>query len=270
MFSPDGSALAYLSLRGSENYGLEQRALLLYSLQEKKSKELPARLAHIERVSWAPDGRRLLLAGSDRRARGGLFEYDLKSGRTSPIVLHPKAGYSGMDGAYDRDGRSIFYVRPDEPESMVRLSLTDGLEQLVHTARGNSRFASPAVSPDGRRLAFAILEPEGKGTGDVLVLGLQSRTARRLLTLPSGRLTDLVWMPDGDELLVGTEGSSGAQLFRVNTSGDSIRPALLQPKRQPGVSVHPDGKRMAVTVGETRSEIWVLEHAARPAAEEAR
>ena len=263
VFSPDGSTVAYLSLRGSENYGQEQRAVLLYSIEQKKSQELPVRLAHVERLAWSPDGRRLLLAGSDRRARGGLFEYELESGRTSPAVLHPKADYRGLDGAYDGAGGAIFYVRPEAPQALVRLNLADRSEQLVHVAPGTSRFASPAVSPDGGRLAFALLEPEGKGTGDILLLGLGSRTATRLLTLPSGRFTDLAWTPDGDELLVGTAGASGAQLWRVSTAGDSIQPALLQPKRQPVVSVHPDGKHVALTIGETQSEIWVLEHATR-------
>jgi Tol biopolymer transport system component len=267
VFSPDGSTLAYLSLRGSENYGQEHRAVLLYSLEQKKSEELPVRLAHVERLAWSPDGRRLLLAGSDRRARGGLFEYDLKSGRTSPVVLHPKADYRGLEGTYSANGREIFYVRPGAPQTLMRLSLADGSEQPIHNARGGSRFASPVVSPEGGRLAFAVLEPQGKGTGDILLLGLGSGTAIKLLTLPSGRLTDLAWMPDGDELLVGTEGSSGAQLWRVSTAGDSIRPALLEPKRQPVVSAHPDGKRVALTIGEMHSEIWVLEHATHAAVE---
>jgi Tol biopolymer transport system component len=261
VFSPDGSTLAYLSLRGSENYGQEHRAVLLYSLEQNNSEELAVRLAHVERIAWAPDGRRLLLSGSDRRTRGGLFEYDLESGRTSPVVLHPKAGYRGLEGTYSATGREIFYVRPDAPHALVYLSLTGRSEQPLHQARGGSRFASAAVSPDGGRLAFAVLEPEGKGTGDILLLGLGSGSATKLLTLPSGRLTDLTWMPGGDELLVGTEGSSGAQLWRVSTAGDSIRPALLQPKRQPVVSVHRDGKRIALTIGETHSEIWVLEQA---------
>jgi Tol biopolymer transport system component len=261
VFSPDGSTLAYLSLRGSENYGQEHRAVLLYSIAQKESKELQVRLAHVERIAWSPDGRRLLLAGSDRRARGGLFEYDIESGRTSTVVLHPKADYRGLEGTYSANGRETFYVRPGSPQALVLLNRYDHSEQPLHNARGNSRFASPAVSPDGGRLAFAVLEPEGSGTGDILVFGLGSGTATKLLTLPSGRLTDLVWMPSGDELIVGAEGSSGAQLFRVSTAGDSIQPALLQPKRQPGVSVHPDGKRIALTIGETGSEIWVLGNA---------
>jgi Tol biopolymer transport system component len=262
VFSPDGSTLAYLSLRGSENYGQEHRAVLLYSIAQKESQELPVRLAHVERIAWSPDGRRLLLAGSDRRARGGLFEYDLESRRTYPVALHSKAGYRGLEGSYSANGSEIFYVRPGEPQSLMHLSLSDRSQQPIHNARGNGRFASPVVSPDGGRLAFAVLEPQGSGTGDVLVLGLGSGTATKLLTLPSGRLTDLTWTPDGDELLVGTEGSSGAQLFRVSTAGEYVRPALIQPKRQPGVSVHPDGRRVALTIGETHSEIWVMEHAA--------
>jgi Tol biopolymer transport system component len=261
VFSPDGSTLAYLSLRGSENYGQERRAVLLYSLEQKKSQELPVRLAHVERIAWSPNGRRLLLAGSDRRARNGLFEYDLETRRTSPLVLHPQADFRGLEGTYSASGREIVYVRPDEPQALVLWNAATRAEQPIHIARGESRFALPTMSPDGRQLAFAVLEPEGNGTGDILLLGVGSGTAKKLLTLPSGRLTDLVWMPLGNELLVGTEGSSGAQLWRVSTAGDSIRPALLQPKRQPVVSVHPDGEQIALTLGETHSEIWVLEHA---------
>jgi hypothetical protein len=72
-------------------------------------------------------------------------------------------------------------------------------------------------------------------------------------------------MPDGEALLVGTEGSSGAHLWRVSAGGEAIRPALAAPKRMPGISVHPDGRKVAVTLGETRHEIWVLDHATRPA-----
>ncbi len=265
VFSPDGSTLAYLSLRGSENYGQESRAVLLYSLAERKSQELPVRLAHVERIAWSPDGRRLLLSGSDRRARGGLFEYDLESGRTSPAVLHRDADFRGLEGTYSAGGEELFYIRPGDPQALMLHHLGDHSERPIHLAHGGSRFALPAISPDGGRLAFAVLEPAGKGTGDILLLGLGSGTATKLLTLPSGRLTDLSWMPGGDELLVGTEGSSGARLFRVSTAGEYVRPALLQPKRQPVVSVYPDGKRVALTIGETHSEIWVMEGATRAA-----
>jgi Tol biopolymer transport system component len=138
---------------------------------------------------------------------------------------------------------------------------------VLYQSSGSRRPASPAVSPDGSKLAFAERESGEEGKGDIFVLDLTSGSATKLLTLPRGRLADLVWMPDGESLLVGTEGASGAQLWRVSAAGDSLQRALMAPRRQPVVSVHPDGRRVALTIGETHEEIWVLEHATRPTTE---
>jgi Tol biopolymer transport system component len=100
------------------------------------------------------------------------------------------------------------------------------------------------------------------GTGHILLLDIGSRQASKLLSLPSGRFTGLTWMPDGKSLLVGTEGSQGAQLWKVSAAGDSMQPAPSPAKRQPGISVHPDGRRVALTIGQTEERILVLEHAA--------
>jgi Tol biopolymer transport system component len=264
VFSPDGSTLAYLSVRGSENYGLAHRAVLLYSLEQKTSRELPVRLAHVERLAWSPDGRRLLLAGSDRRGLSGLFEYELESGRTGAVVLAQQAGYQGLEGTYAGKEWQIVYIRPGSRDAVVLLHPDNESERVLYEAPPDMSLSAPAVSPDGARVAFAQVERAGGAKGEVLLLALASLTTERLLTLPSGRLVDLAWHPGGDALLVGTEGTSGTHLWRVSAAGDALRPALTAPKRQPGVSVHPNGRSVAVTLGEIHHEIWMLENAARP------
>ncbi|MCC6860522.1 MAG: PD40 domain-containing protein [Bryobacterales bacterium] len=264
VFSPDGSTLAYLSARGPENYGRAQHAVLLYSLERHSSRELPVRLAHTERLAWSPDGRRLLLAGSDRRARSGLFEYELESGRTRPVVLATQGNGRGLEGTYAGNDE-IVYVRPGSPQALVLHGFKDQADRVLYEAPGNLHLAVPAVSAGGLRLAFAQVQPDGGGKGDILLLAIPSRKTERLLTLPGGRVIDLAWMPGGQALLVGTEGSSGSHLWHVSASGDTMRPALPAPRRKPGISVHPDGRKVAVTLGEDRHEIWVLEHAIAPA-----
>jgi Tol biopolymer transport system component len=263
VFSPDGSALAYLSLRGSENYGVEHRAVLLYSLDQKVSRELPVRLAHIERLAWAPDSSRLLLAGSDRRARSGLFEFELKSQETQPAVLAPGGDFRGLEGTYSASGKEVIYARP-APPALVSLTLADRAERVLYQPSSNAALSLPAVSPEGGRLAFVETNTAG-GPVHILLLDIASRQTSKLLSLPSGRFTDLNWMPGGESLLVGTEGSQGAQLWKVSEAGDSMQPAPSPAKRRPGISVHPDGRRVALTIGETEEQILVLEHAAHAA-----
>ena len=49
-WSRDGEQLAYLSRRGSENFGQEARAIVIRSLVSGEERELLPRLAHMERV----------------------------------------------------------------------------------------------------------------------------------------------------------------------------------------------------------------------------
>jgi Tol biopolymer transport system component len=236
---------------------------VLYSLERKVSRELPVHLAHVERLAWSPDSSRLLLAGSDRRARSGLFEFDLENQETQLAVLAPRGDFRGLEGTYSASGKEVIYARP-APPALISLNLADRAEQVLYQPSSNVTLSSPAVSPEGARLAFVEMDAAG-GAGQILLLQVASRQASKLLALPGGRFTGLAWMPGGDSLLVGTEGSQGAQLWKVSAVGDSMQPAPSPAKRQPGISVHPDGRRVALTIGETEEKILVLEHAAHAA-----
>ena len=56
-WSRDGQQLAYLSRRGSENFGQEARAIVIRSLASGEERELLPRLAHMEQVRWSPGWR---------------------------------------------------------------------------------------------------------------------------------------------------------------------------------------------------------------------
>ncbi|MFN0105449.1 MAG: hypothetical protein ACKV2U_25600 [Bryobacteraceae bacterium] len=96
-FSPDGKRLAYLSRRGTENFGQESRAVVIRELGSDDESEQPVRMAHIERVHWRAGGQSLLLSGSDGKGRGGIFEFDIASKRTRPVA----AGIGGPHRGYE-------------------------------------------------------------------------------------------------------------------------------------------------------------------------
>lgn len=112
-FSPDGSRLAYLSRRGTENFGQESRAVVVRNFKTGEELEQPVKMAHIERVHWRADGQALYLGGSDGRGRGGIFEYDFASKRTRPLLAEiggPPKGYEFFPrgtGFVYRDGDSF-------------------------------------------------------------------------------------------------------------------------------------------------------------------
>ncbi|HYM12750.1 MAG TPA: hypothetical protein VEU62_18575, partial [Bryobacterales bacterium] len=69
-WSADGKRLAYLSRRGTENFGEDARAIVVLDVASGSEREVSARMAYIDRVAWSPDGLTLLASGSDGKARG--------------------------------------------------------------------------------------------------------------------------------------------------------------------------------------------------------
>ena len=104
-WSRDGKWLAYLSRRGTENFGEDIRALLVQELSTGVEREIPVHMAHIERVAWSPDGSSLLAAGSDGKGRSGLFLIRVQDGATVPLAAEHGAPFRGWEAVWAPDGQ---------------------------------------------------------------------------------------------------------------------------------------------------------------------
>jgi len=187
-FSPDGKRLAYLSRRGTENFGQESRTVVIRDAE--KETELPVKMAHIERVHWRPDAQAVYLSGSDGRGRGGIFEFDLATQRTRPLIAEiggPPKGYE-----FFPNGSAFVY-------------------------RDGDQFRNEKGEP------FA---------------------------LPHGVAGATEWVDLGHAI-------KGNTLLRFTAEG--IKEFPLPGNRQPGASISPDGRTIAITAGRESQEIWSLD-----------
>lgn len=259
--SPDGSTIAYLAPAGPENYGLESRSVRLYFAAQKISEPLPVKLAHVERLQWSPEGTKLLLAGSDRRARNGVFVYDFAATATTPLYLDDEADFRGVDASWSADGKAVWFVR--QGKSLVLHDLESGKERAVIEAGPGERIRLPAVSSPHGDVVYAL--GKDSGGGDVFVWNAQAQTSRHVLRLPSGTLTDLGWSPDGKEILAGTNSSAGLRLWIVGADGAAMRAGPEIAGLTPGAGFSADGKSLLVTTADESEEVWVIENAATPA-----
>jgi Tol biopolymer transport system component len=251
-FSPEGRRIAFLSVRGSENFGQEGRLISVRSLDTGEETDLHTRLSHIESFEWSPDGRLLLVSGSDRRARGGLFLVDARSGRAEPLVIDESASFRGLEGVWTGDGKAVFYVNGYE---VRRREIDSGREETVY--RHDSALRFPALAPGGRRLAFAA-------AGGVFLLELGRKTAERVEAPARGHLSALGWSRDGRDLLM-TIGDEGAQAVWAVAADGAARRLALPKDIQGSVSFHPSGNRIAFCAGRPKTEIWVIEQVLSPA-----
>ncbi len=144
--------------------------------------------------TWSPDGSRILISG--------LKMLD-GTGHITNLI-------EGTQPSWSADGRQIVFVRG----SMIYLANSDGTQEQPVT-----RGASPALSPDGKWIAFdsATYDDHQVTTSDVAITNLTGTETRVITKTHSG--VDLPrWSPDGRYLVyTALNGVPGPREVRITT-----------------------------------------------------
>ena len=200
--SPDGREIAFVSDRGGH------RSIWVMS-SEGGTPRLIVNADVVDTLSWSPDGKRLVYA-TPKGDAPGLTVVDVDTRTTTPLKT-PKAAVSPT---WSRDN-VIAFVEP-------RGGIVGAFVQLIRPS-GESVSSSPldteesprigngtiVWSPDGKRIAAAVLP--GSGSGSLWMVDPASqRPYRKVLDLPDGVFTrGFTWSTDGKSLILGTYRSSG-------------------------------------------------------------
>ena len=148
VWSPDGRFLALaVSDRG------DSQIILL----DGRSGEEHARLTDTRAIAtsptWSPDGRRIAFVSDRVGGVPQIFVVDLATGTTEQLT---RDGYN-TNPDWSPAGDVIAFQRQFGPVfGIMRLDLTTGQIRRIGPTRGS--VESPAFSPDGRWLAFTVLE----------------------------------------------------------------------------------------------------------------
>ncbi len=253
ILSPDGTQLAYARWGSPDG---------VYVLDLRTGAERRIAAAnHPRSPAWSPDGSQLAfervtrstvcratpfgcMTDADLRARfGGKDCIDTPFGRFCiddfPMSQIDQIGISrvGADGqgwqdiVSETDAQSLTW-RPRQGDFLFRSEgglqtiPADGRPQeLVH----NVDLNSPAVSPDGQRIAVQMHLHDHK---DIFLLDAAGQIIQRLTTPPygGGHAPDNVapaWSPDGKTILFLTNRDGGTwRLYRMNPDGSDQAPFL--------------------------------------------
>ena len=249
-WSPRGDALVYI-----RNYGPRSEiwtcsaagdhpALLARSAKGPQSMGTP---------HFSPDGGRI--AYSDQ---GSLFTILAGGGRPVEVYADPSAEIFGLD--WSPDGNSIVFVeRVGGQLRLMRVAAGGGSPSLVVSDEDLNFFQGLRWSPDGRWIAgvslagVRLISPDGK-SGRVLTGysagGDFSRDGKIFYALRRG--DDRRWT------LVPVNVDSGRE-------GPGAALPLAGSLYLGGMSLHPDGKRMALHANQLKYDLWMVEGFPRPA-----
>lgn len=218
-FSADGARLAYVAAGG----GFHE--IRVISLATRRRRELAAGSRPIGTIAWAPIGDRLafLRHGSELDTLVHLYVADVSSGAVRRLTATGfEAAALDLDTplAWVPDGSALLFPAGAGEPDLLEIPASGGAGRRITSRRGPDE--DPAVSPDGRLVAYASAD---SGTGE-LRLHLIERTGSGLPRVLHGRdgldVYAPAWSPDGREVFALVEREGAPRLVLVALDG-SVR-----------------------------------------------
>ena len=229
-FSPDGSQIAF-AWRPPESDNDDIYVLRIGDLHATRLTSDPAL---DKSPAWSPDGRQIAFI----RRKGSSGEILLISPTGGPE--HKVIETVGTLVAWSADSQTLAFIdraAGEDGHSIFLVPAAGGAKRQLTFPAAEKTYgdSSPAISPDGRTLAF--VRHLTYDVADIFVQPLDSMKARRL-TFDKRQIRGLAWTSDGKELIFASNRNGRHQLWRVNVSG-TAQPTVVDgitEARSPAVS----------------------------------
>jgi len=187
--APDGSKAAVSVV--NRDTGLAD--IWIYDLARGTRERFSSEPWHEVTPLWSPDGSFIVYS----EAAGGTFPHIVRRGFTDSKAsdVSPRGPFQ-FAGSFTPDGRTLYYVREDARRQADIFSLDMTTKRTTPIFSSNFMEMDPAVSPDGKWLAYAS---DGTGDRQVYLIGLGG-DARPIRISTNGGGTPR-WRRDGREIV---------------------------------------------------------------------
>ncbi len=195
-----------------------------------------------------------LTAGASRGIASTKIAYSSRRGNTKEIYIVDYDGYnaqpfthngsSNLFPNWSSDNSKLAFVsyRTGKPEINI-FSYIDGSRLTFPSF--NSLASTPAISPDGRQIAFDLRTTRPAGDTDIFISNLDGSNRRNITNHPALD-TSPTWSPSGKQIaFASSREGRGGQIFICDTDGSNIRRIVKEGGDAASPAWSPDGRWLA-------------------------
>ncbi len=201
--------------------------------------------------AFSPDGKSIAYVSNkdaDYFSLSSIYLYDVEK-KTEKLL---KSGVRS-NLSWSPDGKRLYYAKTsrsnDHWSDLLDLYVydveRDNETRLTHGLRANS----PAVSPDGKSIAFVA---GSDGTLNLFVMNIDGTNVRKLTQYAYGeQVYDPKWAPDGKTIIFDYSIRDGRDIASVPADGGEVSFLLATPDDERNATYTPDGGKLIFTSDRT-------------------